>query len=213
MNLKKRILNASAWTLGSYGVENIFRLASSLILSRLLFPEAFGLVSASSSIIVAIGLFSDLGIRAVIIQSPRGDSDDFLRSAWVFQLLRGMLLWLVLVIICSVISLPVASETLSSRERFCERPVPRCHRDIGVRACSHWIRIDCGHPERSSDEVSTFRSDRHRDQDRDDRRHDWLGDRIPKCLGAGRGKLVFGRAPRNSVAHGRAGPTNGLELE
>ncbi len=118
MNLKKRILNASAWTLGSYGAENILRLASSLVLSRLLFPEAFGLVSASGSIIVAIGLFSDLGIRAVIIQSPRGDTVDFLRTAWVFQLLRGMLLWLVLTLICSAISLPVVRNALPQGSAF-----------------------------------------------------------------------------------------------
>jgi O-antigen/teichoic acid export membrane protein len=124
MNLKKKILNASAWTLGSYGVENILRLASSLILSRLLFPEAFGLVSASSSIIVAIGLFSDLGIRAVIIQSPRGDRDDFLRSAWVFQLLRGVLLWLVVVIICSVISFPLVRNAFPQGSAFASDLLP-----------------------------------------------------------------------------------------
>jgi O-antigen/teichoic acid export membrane protein len=124
MSLKKRIFNASAWTLGTYGVENILRFASSLILSRLLFPEAFGLISASSSIIVAIGLFSDLGIRAVIIQSPRGDNDDFLRSAWVFQLLRGMLLWLVLILICSIISFPVVRNVLPQESAFANELFP-----------------------------------------------------------------------------------------
>jgi O-antigen/teichoic acid export membrane protein len=118
MSLKKRIVNASAWTLGTYGVENVLRLVSSLVLSRLLFPEAFGLISASSSIIVAIGLFSDLGIRAVIIQSPHGDDDDFLRSAWVFQLLRGMVLWLVLILMCGIISLPVIRNALPRGSAF-----------------------------------------------------------------------------------------------
>jgi O-antigen/teichoic acid export membrane protein len=124
MTLKKRILNAGAWTLGSYSVENIIRLASSLILSRLLFPEAFGLISASSSIIVALGLFSDLGIRAVIIQSPHGDNDDFLRSAWVFQLLRGSVLWLVLLLICSVISLPGVRSALPQESAFANELFP-----------------------------------------------------------------------------------------
>jgi O-antigen/teichoic acid export membrane protein len=124
VSLKKKIVNASAWTLGSYGVENVLRLVSSVILSRLLFPEAFGLVSASSSIIVAIGLFTDLGIRAVIIQSPRGDSDDFLRSAWVFQVLRGMLLWLVLVLVGGVISLPAVRTALPEGSAFANELFP-----------------------------------------------------------------------------------------
>src|SRR5579871_291538 len=124
MSLKKRIVSASAWTVGTYGVENVLRLISSLVLSRLLFPEAFGLISASSSIIVAIGLFSDLGIRAVIIQSPRGDKDDFLRSAWVFQFLRGMLLWLVLILICSIISLPTIGNALPQGSAFANKLFP-----------------------------------------------------------------------------------------
>jgi O-antigen/teichoic acid export membrane protein len=94
------------------------------VLSRLLFPEAFGLISASSSIIVAIGLFSDLGIRAVIIQSPRGDNDDFLRSAWVFQLLRGALLWIVLTLICGIISLPVIRDALPQGSAFASASFP-----------------------------------------------------------------------------------------
>ena len=110
--------------MGTYGVENVLRLVSSLVLSRLLFPEAFGLISASSSIIVAIGLFSDLGIRAVIIRSPRGGHDDFLRSAWVFQFLRGMLLWLVLIFICSIISLHVIRSALPESSAFANELFP-----------------------------------------------------------------------------------------
>jgi O-antigen/teichoic acid export membrane protein len=124
MSLKKRIFKASAWTAGTYGVENILRFASSLVLSRLLFPEAFGLVSASSSIIVALALFSDLGIRAVIIQSPRGDNDEFLRSAWVFQLFRGLALWFFLVLICIGISFPLIRNSLPPGSAFANELFP-----------------------------------------------------------------------------------------
>ena len=47
MRLRNRILNAGAWTVGSYAVELVTRLLSNLIMTRLLFPEAFGLVAAS----------------------------------------------------------------------------------------------------------------------------------------------------------------------
>ena len=124
MSLKKRILNASAWTVGTYGVESILRLVSSLVLSRLLFPEAFGLISASSSIIVALALFSDLGIRAVIIQSPRGDNDEFLRSAWVFQLFRGLALWFLLIFICIGIGTPVIRNALPPGSVFADELFP-----------------------------------------------------------------------------------------
>ena len=59
-------------------------------MTRLLFPEAYGLVAAASAPIVGLTLISDFGIHALIVQSPRGDQDDFLRSAWVFQFWRGI---------------------------------------------------------------------------------------------------------------------------
>jgi len=75
-------------------------------MTRLLFPEAFGIVAAAAAPIVGLALISDFGVNAVIVQSRRGEDDDFLRSAWVFQLLRGLLIWAILVAFCLVISIP-----------------------------------------------------------------------------------------------------------
>jgi hypothetical protein len=47
------------------------RLISNLIMARLLFPEAFGIVVAAVALITGLTLVSDFGIP--IIQSPRGD--------------------------------------------------------------------------------------------------------------------------------------------
>jgi O-antigen/teichoic acid export membrane protein len=85
MSLRARIFKAGAWTLGSYLTELVTRLITNVIMTRLLFPEAFGQVAASTSIIIGLTLVSDFGVRALIIQSARGDHDDFLRSVWVFQ--------------------------------------------------------------------------------------------------------------------------------
>ena len=106
MRLRHRILRAGAWTAGAYGVELTTRLVTNLVMTRLLFPEAFGLVAASTSLIIGLTLLTDFGIRAVVIQSVRGEDDAFLRSAWVFQLSRGAILWLILVIVCGLISIP-----------------------------------------------------------------------------------------------------------
>src|SRR5258707_14834486 len=91
---------------------------------RLLFPGVFGVVAAATAIIVGLGLISDFGVRAVIIQSPRGEHDDFLRSAWVFQGSRGILLWLVLLIICIGISLPPIQLSLPTGSVFADHSFP-----------------------------------------------------------------------------------------
>jgi O-antigen/teichoic acid export membrane protein len=107
MSLKARLLQAGLLTAGAYSVELVIRLVSSLILTRLLFPEAFGLVAAAGSINFGLALISDFGVRAAIIQNPNGDRDLFLRTAWSFQISRGIALWLTLGLICGIISLPI----------------------------------------------------------------------------------------------------------
>ncbi|MAC81913.1 MAG: polysaccharide biosynthesis protein [Rhodobacteraceae bacterium] len=77
--------------------EQALRFASNLILTRLLFPEAFGLMAIVTAIIVGIELVSDLGLRSVVVQSPRGDDADFLDTVWTLKCIRGVGLWLILV--------------------------------------------------------------------------------------------------------------------
>ena len=92
--LFSRVLRGSALTAGSYAITQALRLASNLILARLLFPEAFGLMALVSVFLVGLAMFSDVGIGPAISQSARGDEPDFLDTAWTVQVLRGVLLWL-----------------------------------------------------------------------------------------------------------------------
>jgi len=85
--------------------ETITRFISNLIMTRLLFPEAFGVVTAALALVSGLTLISDFGIHTLIIQSPRGDQEDFLRSAWTFQLWRGVLLWIALCALCAMLSI------------------------------------------------------------------------------------------------------------
>lgn len=71
-----------------------FRLISNLILTRLLFPEAFGIMALVTVLLVGLTLFSDMGVGPAIMQSKRGDEADFLDTAWTIQILRGGILWL-----------------------------------------------------------------------------------------------------------------------
>lgn len=92
---KHDAMRGSLWTLGGYGASQIVRLASSLILARLLFPAAFGLMSLVNVFMQGLEMFSDIGLGPSIIQHRRGDDPKFLRTAWTLQIARGLLLWLV----------------------------------------------------------------------------------------------------------------------
>jgi len=94
-SLKQRVFNSSLWTLGGYAWTQIARLASNVILAKLLFPEAFGLMMLVAVFIQGIGMFSDLGTGQSIIQNKRGDEPAFLNTAWTLQIIRGFAIWII----------------------------------------------------------------------------------------------------------------------
>jgi len=104
-SLKRQALRASFWAVTGMGSGQAIRLAGNIVLTRLLFPEAFGVMALVNIFRQGLQLFSDVGIAPSIIQNKRGDDTDFLNSAWTIQIIRGILLWL-----CScLIALPIAS--------------------------------------------------------------------------------------------------------
>jgi len=90
-NLRSRTRIASIWTMGHFVANNGLRLVSNLILTRLLSPEAFGLISLARIFLKAMKLLSDVGAKQSVIRSKRGEDEEFLRTAWTVQVLRGVL--------------------------------------------------------------------------------------------------------------------------
>jgi O-antigen/teichoic acid export membrane protein len=91
---KKLAIKGAAWTIVSYGSSQVIRFASNLILTRLLFPELFGLVGLAQVFITCINLFSDIGLGPSIIQNRRGEEREFLNTVWTLQVLRSFVVWL-----------------------------------------------------------------------------------------------------------------------
>jgi O-antigen/teichoic acid export membrane protein len=91
---KKKVIRGSAWTMLGHGSNQVIRLGSNLILTRLLFPEAFGLMSLVQVFLTGLEMFSDVGITPSIIHNERGNDPKFLNTAWTIQVVRGVLLWL-----------------------------------------------------------------------------------------------------------------------
>ena len=103
-SLNARFMRGSMFTLGGYAMGQFLRLASNLILTRLLFPEAFGLMALVAVIMQGLAMFSDVGVSPAIMQSKRGDDQHFLDTAWTIQVVRGALLWL----FACLIAIPVS---------------------------------------------------------------------------------------------------------
>jgi len=93
-SLRRRSMRAGLWVGASHFAGHAIRLASNLVLTRLLLPEAFGLMAVIATLLMALNLLSDIGSGTVIVQSPRGTDEDFLSTAWTLQILRGFGIWL-----------------------------------------------------------------------------------------------------------------------
>ncbi len=102
-SLRQRIMNAGSWAIIGYGSVQVLRLVSSLVMTRLLAPELFGLMALTTAIGVVVSLLADIGIRQAVVQSKRGDSPEMLDTAWTMQIIRGVLIWLVCIVIAFVL--------------------------------------------------------------------------------------------------------------
>ncbi|TCL00723.1 O-antigen/teichoic acid export membrane protein [Shimia isoporae] len=91
-SLSARAFRSGGLTILGYGGSQALRLASNLILTRLLFPEAFGLMSLVWVFLQGLSNLSDMGVTQSILQSKRGEDRAFLDTAWTIQVLRGVLL-------------------------------------------------------------------------------------------------------------------------
>lgn len=104
LSLRQRVLHSGSWTLVGYGVNQTLRLGGNLILTRLLFPEAFGMMAIVMVISFGVTMFVDMGITQSIIQNERGNDPAFVNTAWSIQIILGFLIFVGL----SALALPMA---------------------------------------------------------------------------------------------------------
>jgi O-antigen/teichoic acid export membrane protein len=98
-SLQRRMLRAAAWLVGSNVASQGLRLLSSLVLTRLLLPESFGLMAAVQTLFFALVMFSDLGVWQSVVTHPQGEQPKFLGTAFAVQFARGLLLAAVVALI------------------------------------------------------------------------------------------------------------------
>lgn len=102
--LLHRAVRGSALTMFGFVSAQVIRLGSNLILTRLLFPEVFGIMALIMVVMQGLNNFSDVGIGPAILQSRRGDDRAFLNTAFTYQAIRGVGLWLG----CCILAVPAA---------------------------------------------------------------------------------------------------------
>lgn len=95
-SFRDRVIGASVWSLGGHFSSQLIRLASNLIMTRLLVPEMFGIMAIANSIVIGVTLFSDMGLRQNIIQHKKGGTPEFLNTAWSLSIIRGIFIFFII---------------------------------------------------------------------------------------------------------------------
>jgi len=104
-SLLARVIRAGSVTmLGNVGSQ-LLRFVSNLLLTRLLFPGAFGLMAIAQSILTAANLLSDVGLQQAVVRSHRAHDAAFLDTIWTMQILKGLL-----IVVAMAIAAPFAAK-------------------------------------------------------------------------------------------------------
>lgn len=99
-----RLVKQSAWVaFTQIGLQGL-RLATNVVLARLVAPELFGIMLIVNSLRTGIELLSDVGIGQNIVRHHDSETADFLSTALTLQAIRGA----VLTVVGVALSFPLA---------------------------------------------------------------------------------------------------------
>lgn len=101
----RRGIFSLGWSGLSQVVGICIKLISTLVLTRLLAPEAYGILGTAMAVLTTLEWLSDLGIYPALIRHPKGDQREFLLTGWIMGLGRGALL----TVSAGLAALPLAS--------------------------------------------------------------------------------------------------------
>jgi lipopolysaccharide exporter len=97
-------LFATAFT---FGMQALLRLFSSLILTRILLPEAYGTLAILLSVLYLIGNILDTNVSLFIVRDKNAEQPRYLNTAWTMRLSRSLLSGAVLFVGAPIIATKV----------------------------------------------------------------------------------------------------------
>ena len=96
MSINNRfLLKSSLLTIVTYAFCQVLQVGTSIVLARLLAPELFGVMLIANSLKSGVEVTTDVGIGQNIVYHKEANNPDYYNTAWTFQAMRGVVVWLV----------------------------------------------------------------------------------------------------------------------
>ncbi len=94
----KRTINSSLWMTADILIQRVLGIVSFLLLSRLIMPEAYGIMASVTILIGFLNTISQTGFEAALIQSKDGIV-QYLNKVWTLNILRSIAIFLIIWIV------------------------------------------------------------------------------------------------------------------
>lgn len=85
------------WSIATQVAGTGVKLASTLVLTRLLAPEAYALLGTAMVVLTTLEWLSDFGVTPALVRHPRGSERGWLLVGWQANFRRGVILTLIAV--------------------------------------------------------------------------------------------------------------------
>jgi len=93
-SMERLIVRGGIW-LGAGGVTvHSFRLVRNMILTRLMAPDAFGIMAIVLSFNTFFEAFTQIGVKESVIQNTKGNEKTYLNGAFWLAFIRGLFLYI-----------------------------------------------------------------------------------------------------------------------
>jgi lipopolysaccharide exporter len=95
-SIKAKVFKGGVWLGSGLLAEQAVRFGRNMLLTRLLAPEAFGVMAVVTSAISILHTMMDIGVREALIQNPRGTEKEYVGAAWWMSFVRAVSFWTLL---------------------------------------------------------------------------------------------------------------------
>lgn len=130
-SLRRKILASAALSTMVFAMQVVARIVSTIVLTRILTPEIFGVFAVVMTFIFILEMFSDLGVRSLILTKEDNLDDGFLRSCWTAQILRGVLILAVCLLLALAIAWGQQAHLLPMQSSYGDTTLPYAIAAIG----------------------------------------------------------------------------------
>lgn len=103
MGYTESAIKGVSWMTGLQTVFRAFTFLKIVILARLLTPSQFGVFGIASLALSFLEILTETGINTILIQSKK-EIRDYLDSAWVVSIIRGIVIFLGIVVLSPLIT-------------------------------------------------------------------------------------------------------------